>query len=78
MFGTKRRKALADRKRNVEIRAMMSLHPDKLAGLVLAKDPGVADMAQAVIVVKWLVEHGYLPAEETDEENSINQGKQEK
>lgn len=67
MFGAKRREKAA-RDHNVKIRAMLSLHPDKLAALVLAKDQDTADMAQATIVVKWLVEHGYLPAETKTED----------
>lgn len=59
MFGRKRAKAKAVR--DAKIRIMMGLHPDKIAALCWAKDQNTADMAQAVIVVKWLAEHGYLP-----------------
>lgn len=61
MFGRQRREK-AKREQSIKIRAMMELHPDKIAALTWAKDQDVADMAQAVIVVKWLSEHGYLPA----------------
>lgn len=68
MFGSKKRKAQADRERNRKIRAMMELHPDKLAALCWAKNQDTADMAQAVIVVKWLAENGYLPGSKKTED----------
>jgi hypothetical protein len=66
VFGAKRRKAVRDAK----IRVMMAFPDEKLAALVFAENQDTADMAQAVIVVKWLAEHGYLPigAKKTEDE----------
>lgn len=69
MFGRARREK-AKAVRDAKIRTMMGLHPDKIAALCWAKDQNTADMAQAVIVVKWLAEHGYLPGQKTAAENT--------
>lgn len=67
MFGHKRREK-AKAVRDAKIRIMMGLHPDKIAALCYAEDYDTARVAQAVIVVKWLSEHGYLPGETKTED----------
>ncbi len=58
MFGSKRKKAVRDAK----IRVMMAFPDEKLAALVFAENQDTADMAQAVIVVKWMAERKFLPS----------------